>query len=1092
MKKLLIFLGICTFLISTNHSLVFSQTKLLQFPNSSETEITFSYAGDIFTVPITGGIARRLTTSPSVESFPRFSPDGKTIAFLGNYDGNNEIYTIPSIGGQPFRVTYGVDLPNQPERMGPDKIIMQWTKDGKKILYRGRQDTWNSLVGNLYLVGADGSMPEILPLPRGGFASFSPDETKLAYNRIYREFRTWKRYSGGQADDIWIYDFKTKQLENITNHPAQDIIPMWKDNKIYFLSDRDFTMNLFVYDLTTKQTKKITNFTDFDVKFPSLGANHISFSQNGEIYLLDLKTDTYQKVNITVAEDFLASRPEIISVKDFIANSGISPDGKAAVFAARGDIFIVPAEKGNIINLTKSNGVHDRNPVWSPDGKWIAFISDKTGEDEVYIIKPDGSSLTQITNNAKSYRYELKWSPDSKYLLNSDKLMNLYLIDITTKQTKTIATSKSWEIRDFSFSPDSKWITYTDDGENRFSQIHLYSIADGKTYKITSEFFESSNPTWDPKGRYLYFISSRFFRGRTGNFEYNYIFEDMDNIYGLILQEGELNPFSKYESDLITLDSNQESNKKPKTRKSKKDQIEEDNSIQINLDGLPDRIFEIPTANGRYWGLFATDDKIYYTRTNTGGKPAFYSFDLKEKKEEEVGNFSSYDITPDGKKILISKDGNYYIDKLSKKIDLKEGKLPIEKMQMTLNRKEEWNQIFNEAWRQMKYFLYDPNMHGMDWNLIKERYSTWVPHLNHRADLTFLIGEMIGELDVGHAYIGGGDLPKVSRVNIGLLGARYELDKPTGYYKITKIFEGRNWEPDTYSPLTEPGLNVKVGDYLIAIDDEELSATNHPYKALNNKAETFVKLTVNSKPSRDGARDIWVKTIKSEEKLIYLNWVEKNRRYVEKVTNGRIGYIHIPDMGFTNGLIEFVKYFYPQLNKEGLIIDDRYNGGGNVSSLIIERLRREIAIAKHARNQQIIGSTPDAVMPGPMVCIINQQSMSDGDLFPYQFKKYGLGKLIGKRTWGGVIGIRGSLPFTDGTYLMKPEFANFGPNGEWILEDVGMEPDIEIENDPDKEWSGIDQQLDKAIEVILEELKTNKKQQLPKSVPPYPNKNRKE
>jgi tricorn protease len=561
----------------------------------------------------------------------------------------------------------------------------------------------------------------------------------------------------------------------------------------------------------------------------------------------------------------------------------------------------------------------------------------------------------------------------------------------------------------------------------------------------------------------------------------------MQNLYGITLNASTSNPFKVYESDLKVESETAPAIEEPKKKSKKKDEPVEKVST-INLDGIQDRIFEIPTPSGNYFGVYAFEKKLYYSRTSASSPAKLYSFEFESKTEEEVGTVGRYKISNDGKKIMGTKGKDYFITKLEKKVELKEGKLDLDKMQITLDRKAEWKQIFDEAWRQMKYFFYDPNMHGVDWLAIKKRYEPLVPFVNHRSDLTYLIGEMIGELDVGHAYVGGGDMPKVDEVKMGLLGARYEFVPTYGLYKFSKILEGRNWDESTRSPLTEPGINIKVGDYLIAIDDNLLSETDPPNELLNNKANAYVKITYNSKPSKEGAQDVWVKTIANESKLLYYNWVEKNRRYVEKVTNGRIGYIHIPDMGFDNGLNEFVKYFYPQLDKEGLIIDDRYNGGGNVSSMIAERLRREVAVARNARNQTNIGSTPGAVMPGPYVCLVNQQSMSDGDLFPYQFRKYGLGKIIGKRTWGGVIGIRGSLPFTDGSNLSKPEFANFGPNGEWILEDVGIYPDIEIENDPYKEYMGTDEQLDKAIEVILEDIKTNKKQQLPKSMPPYPKK----
>ncbi|MEN6294957.1 MAG: PDZ domain-containing protein [Chloroherpetonaceae bacterium] len=1061
-----------------------TETKLMSFPNSSKTEITFTYAGDIYVVPIQGGLARRLTTSPGMELFPRFSPDGKTIAFSGNYDGNSDVYIIPNIGGEPKRLTYAVDIPNLPERMGPDKIIMQWTADGKRILYRGRQDSWNSLVGNLYYVDTIGRLPQIVELPRAGFSSISPDGKKLAFNRIFREFRMWKRYNGGQADDIWIYDFATKQTTRITDNPAQDIIPMWTGNKIFFISDRDRTMNVFVYDLNTKQTHKVTNFTEYDVKFPSLGYDNITFTNGGEIFLLNTNTEKYEKIPVQIAEDFPLVRSEIVNVKDNIEGYEISPDGKFGLFSARGNIFVVPSDKGNIINLTKSNGVHNRNATWSPDGKWIAFISDKSGEDEIYLIKPDGTGLTQLTNDAKSYRWELLWSPDSKMILNSDKLMNLYLIDIATKQTKIIATSKSWEIRDFSFSPDCQWITYTDNAENRFPVIYLYSMRDNKSYQITSEFFQNGQPIWDTKGNYLYFVSDRNFEGKVGNFEYNYLFNDMQTIFGIALRKDVINPFAKYDGESpVKIDSTNPDNKKTK---SKTDKASEDNLLKIDLDNIQDRIFEFPIDNGNYYNLFASENKIYYTRYKDGMPPTLYSFDLTEKKENELGKYGSYRISNDGKYILINQKGDYYITKLDSKIDLKDGKINLDKMEILLDRRAEWKQVFNEAWRQMKYFFYNPNMNGLDWNAMRERYGKLVPFVNHIYDIKLLICEMIAELDAGHCYVGGGDMPKIEPKKIGLLGARYELDESTGFYKITKIFEGRNWDKETRSPLTEPGLNVKVGDYILAIDDEPTTAVNQPNKLLVNKSDQFVKLLVNSKPSKDGARDIYVKPIASEDKLVYLNWVEDNRRKVEKATNGRIGYIHVPDMGFDNGLLEFVKYFYPQLQKEGLIIDDRYNGGGNVSSLIIERLRREIGFSEQARNQQIVSTTPDAVMPGPLVCLVNQLSMSDGDLFPYQFKRYKLGKVIGMRTWGGIIGIRGPLPFTDGSYLMRPEFWNFSADGKMVVEDEGVSPDIEIENDPALEWSGTDEQLNKAIEVIFEEMKTNPKQQAPKTHPTYP------
>ncbi len=1079
MKKILFLV-----LLFITSNLFTQETRLLRYPNSSEDKIVFVYAGDLYLVNKTGGVARKITSSEGYEIFPRFSPDGKYIAFSGEYDGNREVYLINSEGGEPIRLTYTMDIPNLPERMGPDKIVMGWHPNGQKILFRSRHESFNAWIGHLYLISKDGGLPEKLPLPRGGFASYSPDGQKLAYNRVFREYRTWKRYRGGQADEIWIYDFKTKKTEAITSNNAQDIIPMWYKDKIYYLSDRDGRMNIYVYNTTTKETRKVTNFDKFDVKFPSLGKGEIAFENGGYIYLLNCETDKYHKVTIYIHDDVLTARSKLTNVKSFITQYEISPDGKRALFVARGEIFTVPAEKGITRNLTNTSGIHERNAIWSPDGKHIAFISDKSGETEIYIIPQDGrGEEIQLTKDADTYRFELKWSPDSKKLLCSDKKMRLYYVDIESKKTKQVFQSKRWEIRDYDWSPDSKWIAFTHLEESGFSVIYLYSIENDRLTKVTSEFFNSYSPTFDKDGKYLFFLSDRNFNPTLGAFERSFTYTEMTKIYGVTLNDKEKSPFI-YEDDEVTVQTEKVEDKKEEKASEKKDE-KKSKDLLIDLERISERIFELPIEAGNYGSLTSLSGKLYYLKTGRSGKNSLKVFDFKKKKESEIAQLDGYRISFDGKKIIYKSGSDYFITDLSDNIKIGEGKLNLNDMMMNLNRRDEWKQIFYESWRQMRDFFYAPNMHEVDWNKVKKTYEELLPFVAHRSDLTYIIGEMIGELNAGHAYVGGGDLPKVENLPIGLLGAELKLDTKNGYYIISKILPGRNWDEATRSPLTEVGIDIKEGDYLLEIDGVSLKEIKNPYELLVNKANKQVKIRTNSKPTLEGSKEFVIKTISSENGLRYFNWVENNRKYVEEKTDGKVGYVHIPNMGI-DGLNEFVKYFYPQIRKEGLIVDVRYNGGGFVSQMIIERLRRVMTMAGIARNSQVVTTYPSAVFLGPMVCLVNEFSASDGDIFPYQFKKNNLGLVIGKRSWGGVVGIRGTLPFVDGGYLNRPEFANFSVDGEWILEGVGMEPDIVVDNDPALEFEGKDQQLDKALEIIKEEMK-KKPVRLPK-IPEWPDK----
>jgi tricorn protease len=1087
MKRLL--LSLCVLLLTGLSLHAQPEARLLRFPAIHGDQIVFTYAGDLYTVGATGGLARKMTNHEGFESFPRFSPDGKWIAFTGQYDGNTEVYLVPSTGGVPRRLTFTATLGRDDvsDRMGPNNIVMGWKHDNNTIVFRSRMNEFNDFKGQLYTVSLDGDLPAQLPLPRGGFCSYAPDDSKLVYNRIFREFRTWKRYRGGMTDDVWIYDFKTKTTENITNNPAGDIIPMWSGNKIYFLSDRDSLkrMNLYSYDLTAKDTKRLTYFTDFDVKFPSLGDNAIVFENAGFIYRFDLATEKTVKVPITIADDMLGGRGGIVKVSDNIGNYEISPDGNRALFGARGDIFTVPAKYGAIRNLTKSPGIHERNAKWSPNGKWIAYISDATGEDELYIMPQDASgSPTQLTKGEDTYKYQMYWSPDSKKILWADKKLRLRYVDVETKAVKEVDQAKIWEFDEYRWSPDSKWITYTRPEVETMSRIYLYSLEEGKSFPVTDGWYNSSIPLFSADGKYLFFQSSRDFNPTFSQIEFDQAYLDMSRIYLVTLAKSTDSPFKPKSDEVSVKEDKPADDAKGKKEEGKIDKKESTPVVKIDADGIADRIIGLPVTPANYRDFASVGNSLYYIRQGSKDeKPQFFLYDLGEMKETNLGEIDGYELSADMKKMLVGKDRGFYIvDPPKGKLDVKD-RLDLGGMDVKLDRRKEWKQIYNECWRQMREFFYAPNMNGVDWEGVRKKYEPLVDYVNHRADLTYLIGEMIGELSSGHTYVGGGDMPHAKRIQTGLLGAKLERDPDSKYYRIVKILKGENWAKATRSPLTEVGVNAHEGDYIVAVDGKPTSEMANIYESLVNTVDKQVRLKLNAKPQESGSREVTVLPIGGEAGLYYYNWVENNVKKVDAATGGKVGYLHIPDMG-VGGLNEFVKHFYPQLRKKAIIIDVRGNGGGFVSTLVAERLRREIAMVGVARNT-VQSPNPGDMLYGPKVCIADEFSASDGDIFPYRFKKYGLGKVIGKRTWGGVIGIRGSLPLLDGGFLNRPEFAIYDADGKgWIVEGRGVDPDIIVDNDPAQEYAGVDQQLNKAIEVILDELKTQEKTLPP--VPDYP------
>lgn len=1061
------------------------EARLLRFPTIGGGNIVFCYAGNLYCVSEEGGTAVKLTSHIGYECFPKISPDGKTVAFTGQYDGNTEVYTMPVKGGEPHRITYSalVNRDNVGERMGPNNIVMGWTPDGKRIVYRSKQWSFSGLRGQLCTVSADGGTPEEIPTSEGGFCCYSPDGKQLAMNRMFREFRTWKYYRGGQADDIWIHKNGATDIERIPgcDAEAQDIFPMWIGDEIYYLSDRDHTMNLFVYNTKSKETRKVTDFTEYDCKFPSCSQQSIVFENGGYIWKYDVKDGTCTKVTVSLADDDVYSRREFGNASGRISDVSLSPDGKRVVAVGRGDIYMLPAEKGPVYHVAATPESHERGVCWSPDGKNIAWLSDMSGEYQVWLAPADDmTNGRQLTDFTDGYLASLQWSPDSKKLYFSTGKRDLYELAIDGGKPERILLSETSGIRGFQLSSDGTWATYTTTLPNRMSTVFLFDVEKRKSYQVTDRWYDASQPIFSQDGKYLFFSSSRDFHAQYSQVEWNTSYNVQDYVFVLPLAADADNPtmlrtdFDKASvKDVPENPEGQNEGIGTAKKKSGKDKGSKDTKdsegkepMKVDLEGLGQRISCLPLAAGGYRLIASVNNKLYFSSYGSSGVK---EMDLATLKVSDSPMGQPVDITADYKKAIVRDGSNYIVTNFGAS-PKGVSSIPTADMDMIIDHEAEWKQIFDESWRVTRDGFYVENMHGVDWQHIHDKYAEMLPFVKHRDDLTYLIGEMLGELNIGHAYITSGEKPAIPRVATGLLGAKYSRDAKTGAFRIEKIFRGADWDKNLRSPLRAAGVDAKEGEYITSVNGQDAASLTDIGEALVGKAGKTVSLTIASDAKGKDARTVYVKPVSDEAGLAYYEWVQTNIEKVDKMSNGEIGYIHIPDMS-VEGLDMFTKLFYSQLDKRALIIDDRMNGGGNVSPMILERLQREVyrvSMYRNGANEPV----PNEAFYGPKVCLIDKYSSSDGDLFPYGFRQLGLGKLIGKRSWGGIVGISGSKSFVDGQDMRTPFFTSYSTKGEWIIEGHGVDPDIDVDINPFEDYLGKDAQLDKAVEVLKEELKS--------------------
>ena len=1053
--------------------------RLMRFPDVSESEIVFAYGNDIWIVGKEGGIAHRLSSPQGQEQFPKFSPDGAKVAFTANYDGNDDVYVMPAKGGLPNRLTYH----GMPDR------TLDWTNDGTAVLFASSRESGKQRFNQFYTISTNGGMAEKLPVAYGFIASYSPDGSHIAFTDVSRVHRTWKRYEGGSAADIHLFNLTTYETVNITNNKANDEIPMWGREAIYFISDRGPAKryNLWKYNLSSKQTEQITSFTEFDIHYPSLGPQDIVFQAGDQLYLLNLATEKYEPVDIKIISDQKSLMPQLKKVSKYLQSATVSPDGKRVIVQARGELFNLPAKEGFVANLTQTSGVAERSPAWSPDGKQIAYWSDAGGEYQLVIRNMENGQTRTITSFTDGFKYDIFWSPDSEKLAYVNQAMEIQFIDVTSGALTTIDKGRymyEGTLSNFSvsWSPDSRWLTYSI-GLNRVSSVvFIYDINSKIKHQVTSGFYSDSNPVFSADGKQLFYTTNRKLLPDYSDLDNTFIYQNTSQLAVTTLKK-ETESVLSVKNDEVEIEEEkpaEEVTRKSKKKKNDDEEKEESIVVTIGFEGLESRTEIIDGPSGNLGRLSVSEGKLIYVHYPNNGaaddaKPALKYYDIKEREHKTIiSGVSAYELAANGENILIVKDGKVAVIKNAAEAEMKDV-VPTGEMAMYITPREEWEQLFREAWRLERDYFYDAKMHGVNWDELGSQYGSLIDQANSREDVNFIIGELIGELNASHTYRFGGDQENGKAVKTGYLGADFVAEN--GRYKVAKIIKGAEWDIEVVSPLSQSGVNVNEGDYILAINGLKMDTSKPIYAWLQGLANESVELTVNTSASFTGSRKVVVKPLSSETRLRHLAWINANRMRVEEATAGKIGYVFVPSTG-RDGQTELIRQYYGQLDKQGMIIDERFNNGGQIPDRFIEILNRK-PLAFWAVRDGADWEWPPVANFGPKVMLINGFSGSGGDAFPDYFRKAGLGPLIGMRTWGGLIGYTGNPGLIDGGGVTVPTFRMYDPDGNWFKEGHGVDPDIEVPQNFEELSKGTDVQLEAAIKEVLERLNSPESFKIP-------------
>ncbi|MGA9856197.1 MAG: PDZ domain-containing protein [Gammaproteobacteria bacterium] len=1050
---------------------------LLQTPTLSSTHIAFTYGDEIWIAPRSGGDARLLVGGNSLVSDPVFSPDGRMIAYTGNYDGNRDVYVVAAAGGEPRRLTWHP----------AGDVVVGWTPDGKRVLFASGRDNTNDS-DRLFTVPVSGGLPSALPLNMAEYGSYSADASHLAYVPVFQWEPDWKGYRGGQTTPIWIARLSDSSVVKIPRDNSNDRDPMWVGDTVYFLSDRDGPVSLFAYDTKTGTVTKLLNNDGFDIDSASAGPGAIVYSQMGQLHLFNLATHADTPVTVRVAGDMPQLRPHFVKVAKNIVNAGISPSGVRAVFEAHGEILTVPAEKGDIRDITSTPGAAERDPAWSPDGKSIAYFSDASGEYQLYIRDQDGLQPPRVINlgNPPSFFYSPTWSPDSKKIVYSDKRLNLWVVDLVHPMPVKVDTDLfDTPLHEFdpSWAPDGKWLAYTKQLPNHLRAVFVYSLANGKTTQVTDGMSDCLYPVWDKSGKYLYFTASTDMGLTTGWLDMTSEAHPVTrSVYVAVLRRDLPSPLAPQSDDEKSVSPDKKAD-----GKSKDESADKPEEVRIDFDGLLQRTLALPIPAANFVGLSAGKSGELYLQeaplVPMGNGPmglTVSKFDLEKRKTEPLlHGVNDFALSSNGEKMLYQIKDDWFIAKSDAAPKPGAGKLKTADMQVWVVPREEWMQMYHEVWRIERDFFYDPHFHGLDIKLAERRFSPYLAGIASRDDLNFLFRKMLSYMSVGHMFVRGGSEPEMQKISVGLLGADYNVDH--GRYRFSKIYSGENWNPQLQAPLTQPGVNVKAGEYLLAVNGHALTAQENIYSLFRGSVGQQTVLRVGPEADGKGARDVTVVPIDNEFPLRNLDWIEHNRRLVDELSDGKLAYVYLPDTG-GGGFRNFNRYYFAQTNKLGAVIDERYNHGGQLADYIVDYLSRR-PMSRVATREGEDYTEPTQAIFGPKAMLINQFAGSGGDALPWYFKRMHIGPLIGVRTWGGLVGIGGYPELMDGGRVTAPRWAIYGLHGHWEVEGHGITPDIEVWQDPKLVREGHDPQLEKAVQVLMQELKAHPVPVFPR--PPY-------